>query len=399
MSSDHVDLAERVPRFRFQTLSRALKVTGGKGARYSWESTENGDEGTPPGPWMYEIHHIAIIALECWTHFLYTQDMGFLEETAYPVIRECAEYFRLWHVYEIDEEKAMIGACTDLDESIFPVRNPIYSSCSAICAFSIAAKASQMLGVDEELRLEWGKLAEKLANNLPRDEERYVPFLGAEHQSLGSLGVLFPFQVCDPGDEKARKTVFDYRERCRSTTNWKGGSTSAYEGQNWIWNTAWLATCLARMDEGELAYDALKKAVSSTDTFGSVNEARTGEKTYHPWFTTGAGAYVYALNEMLVQPDPDEIKLLPALPSEWDDVSFKLKCQGNVLVEAKIANGTLQELSLESPVEAHRRILIPKLAVSEEYEALGGELKLLGSEDAYVAFQAFFKGSLVVRAK
>ncbi|HID90733.1 TPA: hypothetical protein EYP44_02085, partial [Candidatus Bathyarchaeota archaeon] len=405
VSSNHVELAERVPRFRFQTLGRALRVTGGKGARYSWESTEDGDEGCPPGPWMHEIHHIATTALECWTHYLYTQDLKFLRQIAYPVIRECAEYFRLWHVYETADGRAIIGACTDLDESLFPVRNPIYTCCGAVCTFSIAAKASRMLGVDETLRPVWERLAKRLLDNLPFDGEKYVPFRGATHQSLCALGVIFPFPALSPKDERVRVTVFDYLKRCRSATGWRPtsrGEEDAFfigEGETWIWNSAWLATCLARMGEGRLAYDVLREIVSVTDTFGSVNEARTAEKTMHHWFTTGAGAYVYALNQTLVQSTPDEIRILPAVPPEWGDVRFRLRCQGNAVIETRVANGMIQELRMESPVETHRRILIPQRIVGDRYEAIGGEFEPLGKEDTSAAFRGHFRGSLTVRFK
>lgn len=402
VSSNHVELAERVPMFRLKTLNRALRVTGGKGARYSWESTEDGDEGCPPSPTLYEIHHIATIALECWIHYLYTHDLKFLRKV-YPVIKECAEYLRLWHVYEIDKDKAIIGACTDLDESIFPVRKPFYTCCGATCAFSIASKASQLLGVDEKLRSVWKKLAEKLLDNLPFDGEKYVPFDGANHQSLGVLGVIFPFSVLDPEDERVRKTVFDYMGRCRSTMGWRPTSRSEKdaffvgEGEGWIWNSAWLATCLARMGEGRLTYDVLKKIVSATDAFGSVSEAKTAERTIHHWFTTGAGAYVYALNEALIQSTLDEVRILPAASPGWSNLSFKLLCQGKLTVETRIVNGKLRELNMVSPVETSRKILIPGGLVSKKYKALGGEFVFLGLKNKKALFQAHFRRALTVK--
>ena len=377
--------------FRFKTLNSALKVTGGKGARYPWESTESGDEGTPPGPWMYEVHHIAVIALESWIHFLYTQSKDFLKNIAYPVIKECAEYFRLWHVYEINEEKAMIGACTDLDETVFPVKNPVYTSCGIIRTFLIAAKASEILKTDNKLRLLWRRLAEKLLRNLPFDGEKYIPFHGATHQSLCSLGILFPFEVLNPEDERVRRTVFDYRKRCHSTVGWKGGSTEAYRGQNSIWNTAWLAICLARMGEGELAYDALKRATLLTNTFGSVNEQLIDGRVQRPWFTTGAGAYAYALNEMLVQSTLTEIKILPAIPSKWRNLSFKLRCKGNILIEVKVFDGLVKEISLESPKETSREVLIPKNLIREKYKIEGGTIEGIKDKGLFRSFKITFK--------
>ena len=405
ISSNHVELAERVPLFRLRTLSKALRMTGGKGARYPYESTEDGDEGSPPGPTLYEIHQIATIALECWIHYLYTLNLNFLKKI-YPVIRECAEYFRLWHVYEVGD-KAFIGACTDLDESIYPVREPLYTTCGAIRTFLSAAEASRILGLDEQLRPIWERLAKKLLENLPFDGEKYVPFRGATHQSLGALGVVFPYEVLDPRDERARRTVFDYMERCRSAIGWRPtsrtGSDAFFigEGEGWIWNTAWLATCLARMGEGELAYKVLKEIVEMVDTFGSINEAKTKSKTVHHWFVTGAGAYVYALNEMLVQSTPVKIMLFPAIPLAWKDLSFKLRCQGNVTVEAGVANSRLRFINIKfcsEPVgTVQRKVIIPSKYVPEKYDVSGGEFRFLAVEDDVAIFQALFRHHLTVK--
>lgn len=412
LSSNQMELAERIPIFRRRTLDRALKVTGGTGARYSWESTEDGEEGAPPGPWLYEIHHEAVIASECWTHYLYSQDKKFLE-TVYQVIKQCAEYIRQWHVYKTDTDRASIGACTDLDESMSPVRNPIYSCCGAIRTFLAAAEASEILGADEELRAVWKGLAKKLLNNLAFDGEKYVPFEGARHQSLPVLGIIFPFSVLDPKDQRVRKSVLDYMERCRSTVGWRPTSRAEKdaffllslfsedvmfvgEGENWIWNSAWLATCLARMGDRTHTYDVLKKILQLTDTFGSVSEAKSSKRTVHHWFTTAAGAYVYALNEMLLQSTPEEIKLLPAIPPAWSNLSFKLRCQGNAVVEAKVVEGVLRELLIDSPIETVRKIIIPRQLVGKEYVSSGGEVSFT-TEDQTAVLQARFKGTLTVK--
>lgn len=414
VSSNHLELAERIPNFRYQTLGKALIVTGGKGARYPWESTEEGDEGAPPGPWLYEIHHIATIALECWLHYAYSQDLNFLKKI-YEVIKQCAEYLRLWHVYEVND-KAFIGTCTDLDESISAVKNPIYTCCGTIRTFLIAYEASKILGVDKELRVKWERLARKLLDNMPYDGDKYVPFEGASHQSLGALGIVFPFEVLDPKDERARRTILDYMNRCKSTVGWRPTSRSEKdaffvqnlfsedvlfvgEGENWIWNSAWLATCLAKMQLGDMAYDVLRKIIELVDNFGSVSEAKTSKRTVHHWFTTAAGSYVYALNEMLVQSNLSEIKLFPAVPSKWRDLSFKLRCQGNIVIEAKIVNGKIGELIMESPLKTLRKVTINENMARRVFEKSGGDFIYIGEEKGMEVFKAAFQGSLRVKFK
>lgn len=409
VSSNHIKLAERVPKFRLQTLSKALEMTKGAGARYPWESTEQGDEASPPGPWRNEVHLMAIIALECWTHYLYTQDLEFLRQI-YPVIKECAEYLRQWHVYELSEDKAVIGACTDLDEALFPVRNPLYTLSGTIHTLRTASQASQILGIDEDLRSIWRELARKLKNTLPCDGEKYIPFEGASHQSLGCLGIVFPFCLLSPQDPIVRNTIFDFMNRCRTLTGWRPSSQKDFylksiigekmeEKESWIWNSAWLATCLARMEEGELLHQVFEKIKPLTDAFGSLSEVKTSKQTLHHWFVTAAGSYVYALNEALVQSSPEEIRILPAVPRKWDEISFKLSCQGNVKVEMNLCKGRIRQLGLSSSLKQRRRIVIPEGLVGIQYQVSGGRLVCRGTKDKKAIFEAKFKGSLTVKFK
>ena len=409
VSSNHIKLAERVPKFRLQTLSKALEMTKGAGARYPWESTEQGDEASPPGPWRNEVHLMAIIASECWTHYLYTQDLEFLRQI-YPVIKECAEYLRQWHVYELSEDKAVIGACTDLDEALFPVRNPLYTLSGTIHTLRIASQASQILGLDEDLPSIWRELARKLENTLPCDGEKYIPFEGASHQSLGCLGIVFPFCLLSPQDPIVRKTIFDFMNRCRTLTGWRPSSHKDFylksimgekmeEKESWIWNSAWLATCLARMEEGELFHQVFEKIKPLTDAFGSLSEVKTSKQTLHHWFVTAAGSYVYALNEALVQSSPEEIRILPAVPRKWDEISFKLSCQGNVKVEIKFSQGRVRQLCLSSSLKQRRRIVIPEGLVGIQYQVSGGKLACLGTKDKKTIFEAKFKGSFTIKFK
>ncbi len=85
-----------------------------------------------------------------------------------------------------------------------------------------------------------------------------------------------------------------------------------------------------------------KQTPKITEAF-EINEQSA---TVRPWFTTAAGVFASAVNEMLLQSDENNIYLLPATPKELQTVSFKLLAKGGAIVEADIKNGELKKLDI-----------------------------------------------------
>ena len=77
-----------------------------------------------------------------------------------------------------------------------------------------------------------------------------------------------------------------------------------------------------------------------------VNVVRIGGneegRQHHPWFATAAGAFLNAVNEMLVRCDGDfDVAILPAYEAENNDISFRLPIKGNRTIDVEIKNGKL----------------------------------------------------------
>src|SRR5690606_11827706 len=100
-SSKHLEISRRVPEFRFSVLPKAKQRIshynnpGSFGARFPWESYEDGAEGAPQpyGFWIDHVFHMSNITLSSWLQYLYTGDSEYLKSTGYPVIKECARFY------------------------------------------------------------------------------------------------------------------------------------------------------------------------------------------------------------------------------------------------------------------------------------------------------------------
>ena len=80
----------------------------------------------------------------------------------------------------------------------------------------------------------------------------------------------------------------------------------------------------------------------------------------HDWCPDydGAGNMANTLQEMLLQPAPEnKILLLPAWPTEWD-VKFKLYAPGKTLIECEVQKGKISKLEI-TPRSRGRDLIIP----------------------------------------
>ena len=142
LSCGHLDLAGKIPSFRYDILDTAIARVSQTldrksnipviAAQYPWETLENGLEGAPPGYWLDHLFHQAHIGLAAAWYAKYSGDRGFLRDKAYPVIRACAEFFRAGHLYRDEHGRWIVGKCADMELLGTFRENAFATTCSAI---------------------------------------------------------------------------------------------------------------------------------------------------------------------------------------------------------------------------------------------------------------------------
>jgi hypothetical protein len=368
VSSDHLDLSRRVPEFRFSVMRHAMdraKHTSmtelnrrNYGAKFPWETLEDGRDGTPPGFWNEHIFHMAHIAMAAWMQYEYSGDREFLRKTGYPLIRECSRFLGTYHVYENADGSMFIGKVTDL-ERLGPARqNAFLTTAGVIYTMEIAAKAAEVLQESDAETARWRLVAAKLRESLPHNGERYIPYPGCREESIGTLGGLFPYPIFDRTNEMQRRAVYWFQERGLAFGNvtTKGESIGS-------WYAAKLAAAFGRLGDRRQTVHWLRKTTSSSGLFGELFEIHEPTISSVPWYAAVGGAYVYAVNQMLVQCSDGRIEIAPAVPETWQDFSFKLGCYDNLVAEATVRSGKLSRLTFVSPDpkrKIQRVIVIPK---------------------------------------
>ena len=109
------------------------------------------------------------------------------------------------------------------------------------------------------------------------------------------------------------------------------------------WYAGWKALGYARAGMKEKALDALRQAYPSVGVFDEMFEINEASVCIRPWFTTAAGTFVSAVNEMLVKAEGKVITIMPGCPKSLD-ASFKLAAKGGIVVEATVKDGDLQSV-------------------------------------------------------
>lgn len=350
ISAGHVDIARREPDYRFATMgtARARNRYGSSprfvkyGARWFWESLEDGQsEGTVAGEWMDHIFHMATIAKCAWQQWLYGRDRDWFARRGYPVLVECARYFRNNWVYADSNGDTYIGKCCDL-ERLGPARDhPFMTTCGAIYTLRAAAEAGDLLKTNQVEAADFRAVAGRLEASLPRRDGRYITCLNEPQESMATLAGFFPFPIFPPDHAPQRDAVRRFIDEGRVSGNmYPTGSKIC------SWYAGTMSAASSWMEDRVEPARWLREAFSVSGCFGEFFEINEPGAVYHPWFATAAGNCLYAIDQMLLCDRGGEVYLAFTVPTDWKDYAFVLPSQCGAQVSVTVKGGRLVHLAL-----------------------------------------------------
>ena len=308
LAAGHGSIARKIPDFRLTHLEaakrRAYEYFGEKSAaaRFVWEAIEiPGIEGAPCGFWLDHIFHMAHIGLGAWHCQQQIKEPEYLRNTAYPLLRACAEFFRLFAITEKDKGHFIIGKCTDLERLGAAQENAYMTTCGAIALFRAAVEAAEILDVDSGLRTDWTRLAAALTESLPQDEHSYLPYPGCADKSIALFSGLYPYNCLSSNDPKQRRAIEEF-----CATENRFGNMYPVGGSLCTWYAGWKALTFHRLGKQEAAEDIVRQMANETGGFSEVYEV--GEIGTNPWFTTAEGILLQAVCEIFGTYRPENVE-------------------------------------------------------------------------------------------
>jgi alpha-L-fucosidase 2 len=216
--------------------------------------------------------------------------------------------------------------------------------------FETTAELADELGKSDHARRWRALLAEMPDFAIDRQSRKMLVAkdypLAASHRHFSHLMAIHPLGIIrwenGPQDQAIIKaSLADLDEK--GTSWWTGYSFS------------WFANLAARARDGEKAQKALELFSTSFCLRNSFhcNGDQSGKGysnfRYRPFTLEGNFAAAAGLQEMLLQSYSGTIRIFPAIPSAWKNVSFKtLRAEGAFLITAERAAGRTERVEITS---------------------------------------------------
>jgi len=240
-----------------------------------------------------------------WDRYLVTQDQSWLRDRAYPILRGAAEFYRNFPNFKKAEDgKYHIDHVNNGESNWDSSDTPAEISAMHI-AFPLAIRASEILGVDADLRRQWMEINQNL---LPAPAPRALGpgGFGLFIFGQGSEGAIQPLGA----DQELKKRFLNFNR------------TSGFIDP-----------------EGDGGAQIFRNRLRLREGPGAIDAEHLGGLSF--------GIHSSLLTNMAAIGEEPVLEVFPAWPRDWD-AEFKLLAPGAFLVTSSWRNGSVEFVELNS---------------------------------------------------
>jgi alpha-L-fucosidase 2 len=215
--------------------------------------------------------------------------------------------------------------------------------------FEKAAEIAGLLGITDEAA-HWREVLSKWPDYAISQTEGFMIAPGyplhESHRHFSHLMAFHPLGIVDwSNGEKDREIIANTLKNLEKYGSgwWTGYSFS------------WLGNLYARARDGDKAAEALTTFATCFCLPNSFHvngdQSGTGKSnfTYRPFTLEGNFAFASGIQEMLLQSHSGTVRIFPAIPGKWQDVSFSdLRAAGAFLISATRKGSQIRTVKIKS---------------------------------------------------
>ncbi len=374
-SANRVNLAEcNEPLFSYlQLLAKHGKETAQKlydSRGWVAHTVCNAWGYTAPGwgvSWGMNVTGGAWLATHLWSHYQYTRDTDYLRKTGYPLIKETALFFMDYMTTDPRTGYLVTGPSISPENGYISSRGnhlsldlmPTIDRAIVYDIYNACITASEILGVDKELRTQLSKDIKRLPplkiGSDGQIQEWYNDVRRADpsHRHSSHLVALFPL------DQISYTRTPELMQAAKKGLAIQTGSNGWEDTE---WSTANMICFYARMKEADTSYKWIQNLFKrfTRENLMTVSPAGIAMAEYDIFSFDATEGSVAGMCEMLIQSYDGFIELLPALPAAWHTGSFKGICtEGALVADLAWKDMKIQTAKLTARKNSKFKMLVP----------------------------------------
>lgn len=319
--------------------------------------------GKPMGGWIqYSCGPTvsAWLGQHFYLHWRYSMDREFLKERAYPWISEVAIFLDEFSVRREDGlRKLPLSSSPEIhnnSRSAWFSETTNFDLALILFTYEKAAELANELGLSNEaakwdsILAEWPQLSIDSTGLRFAPSEAYTE----SHRHFSHLMAWHPLGLIDVANGVQDQAIISNTLK-----------TLEKYGPDWWtgYSYSWQGNLYARAFDGENAAMALRDFANCfclPNTFhvnGDQSKSGKSKFLYRPFTLEGNFAFAAGVQEMLIQSHSGVVRLFPAIPADWDNVSFsQLRTEGGFLISSQMINGEPEYIDVEATTDGEIKL-------------------------------------------